>query len=338
MVENVRHEDLIVFDGLVLPNWGRDGREHMRPDDNARELFESMRKGGLTAANCSCSVWEDFEGTMRKIAMWKMWLRTYGNLIRLCRTTEDIRAAKREGRVGIVLGWQNTSAVEDQIHYLELFYELGIRVVQLTYNSQNLVGSGCYEATDSGLSDFGRELVRELNRLHIAIDLSHVGPKTCDDAIRFSEAPVCYSHVAPRALKNHQRNKTDAQLRTIVERGGFVGVTMFPPFTRNGSDSTLGDYIEALEYVINLVGEESVGVGTDFGWGNPHQPVYWTHDKGYARQLADFGPKRFPSDLQGYADYPNITKAMLERGWSRSRIRKIWGESWLGFLGRVWGA
>lgn len=338
MSEEIRHDDLIVFDGLVLPNWGRDGREHMRPDGSERAVFEAMRRGGLTAANCSCSVWEDFEGTMRKIAMWKLWLRVHGDLIRLCRTTEDILAAKRESRTGIILGWQNTSAVEDQISSLELFHDVGVRVVQLTYNSQNLVGSGCYETTDSGLSDFGREVVSELNRLRMLIDLSHVGPKTIDDAIGFSKAPVCYSHVAPRTIKDHPRNKTDEQLKDIVAHGGFVGVTMFPPFTRHGSDSTLDDYIEAFEYVIAQIGEDAVGIGTDFGWRNPHQPVYWTHDKGYARQLADFGPKRFPPDLEGYADYPNITRAMKARGWPAPLIRKVMGENWLGFLARVWGA
>ena len=330
--------DLIVIDGLVLPNWGRDGREHMRPDESARTVFADMRRGGLTAANASCSVWEGFDGTMRKIAQWKIWLREFSDLICLCRTAEDIRAAKRDGKVGIILGWQNTSAVEDQIPYLQLFQELGVRIVQMTYNTQNLVGSGCYETTDSGLSDFGRELIDELNRLRMLIDLSHVGPKTSDDTIRYSKLPVCYSHVAPRAIKDHPRNRTDAQLRTIAEHGGFVGVNMFPPFTRHGSDSTLDDYVDAVEHVIALIGEDCVGVGTDFGWGNPYQPVYWTHDKGYARNLVDFGAKRFPPDLQGYQDYPNITARMQARGWPEDRIRKVMGANWLGFLEKVWGA
>src|SRR5262249_18388298 len=209
---------------------------------------------------------------------------------------------------------------------LELFHEVGVRIAQLTYNTQNLAGSGCYEANDSGLSGFGREMVDEMNRLRIVIDLSHVGPRTCEDTIRHSRLPVCYSHTAPRAIRDHPRNKSDEQLRTIVAAGGFVGVTMFPPFTRHGSDSTLDDYVEALTHVIEVVGEDVVGIGTDFSWGNPNLQGYWTHDKGYARNLVDFGARRFPTDLQGYADYPNIVGRMRAHRWPDPLIRKIMGE------------
>ena len=338
MAEDVLHEDLIVFDGLVIPNWGRDGRQHWRPEESARQVFEDMRKGGLSAANCTCSVWENFADTMRRIAMWKTWLRNYADLIRLCLTTQDIRAAKSENRVGVVLGWQNTTAIEDQLPLFELFHDVGVRIVQLTYNTQNLAGSGCYETNDSGLSGFGREMVDEMNRLGIVVDLSHVGPRTCNDTIRHSKQPVCYSHTAPRAIKDHPRNKTDGQLRTIVAAGGFVGVTMFPPFTRRGSDSTLDDYVEAIAHIIEVVGEDAVGIGTDFSWSNPNMPVYWSHDKGYARNLVDFGPRRFPADLQGYADYPNITARMKSRDWPGPLIRKVMGENWLSYLKRVWGS
>ena len=135
--------------------------------------------------------------------------------------------------------------------------------MQLTYNTQNLVGSGCWESRDGGLSDFGRDVVDEMNRLRILIDLSHVGPRTSDDAIRHSKAPVAYTHCCPM-LKQHPRNKTDEQLHTIAAAGGFVGFASYTPFLPKGDESTLDDCIAAMTYLTNLVGEESVGIGTDW--------------------------------------------------------------------------
>jgi len=150
------------------------------------------------------------------------------------RTTADIRRAKEEGKTGIILGFQNTAAVEDQVGYIQLFKELGVGIVQITYNTQNLVGAGCYEPRDSGLSGFGHEVVAEMNRVGILCDLSHVGAVTSRDVILASKRPTAYTHVLPAALKPHPRNKSDEEIRFIVEHGGLVGVTMFPPFLAKG--------------------------------------------------------------------------------------------------------
>jgi membrane dipeptidase len=231
------HDELIVIDGLIISNF-------------SESVFRDMRKGGITAANCTCSVWENFTESMREVMKWKRWFRDYGGLITPVYKAADIRRAKREGKTGIILGWQNLSGIEDQIGYLELFKELGVGIMQITYNTRNLVGSGCYETHDSGLSDFGYDVVAEMNRLGILCDLSHVGAKTSEDVIRASKGPVAYSHCLPAALKAHPRNKSDEQLRFIVDQGGFVGVTMFPPFLKRGSNATVDDYAEAIEHVI----------------------------------------------------------------------------------------
>jgi membrane dipeptidase len=142
------HDSLIVIDGLVISKW-------------SREVFADMRKGGLTAANCTCSIWEGFAETMRNIARWKRWFTDNADLITPVHTTADIRRAKAEGKTGIILGFQNTSAFEDQVGYIALFKDLGVGVVQITYNTQNLAGAGCYERRDTGLSGFGYEVVAE---------------------------------------------------------------------------------------------------------------------------------------------------------------------------------
>ena len=275
---------------------------------------------------------------MDNVARWKGWFREHSDLITQVTTSADIARAKREGKTGIILGWQNLTGIEDQIGYLQLFKELGVGIMQIAYNTQNLVGTGCYESRDGGLSDFGHEVIAEMNRLGILCDLSHVGAKTSEDVIKASKKPVAYTHCLPGALKAHPRNKSDEQLRFIVERGGFVGVTMFPPFLRRGTESTVDDYVEAIEYVIKLCGEDQVGFGTDFTQGYDRKFFEWiTHDKGYARKLTEFGEIVNPAGIREIKDYPNLTAAMQKRGWKESRIRKVMGENWVRLLKEVWG-
>ncbi len=320
------HDDLIVFDGLNVSNW-------------SRSVFEDMRRGGVTAANCTCCVWEGFADTMGNIGRWNRWFHAHGDILLKVRTTADVHRAKREGKTGIVLGFQNVSAFEDQLGYVELFKEVGVGIAQLAYNTQNVIGTGCYESTDRGLSDFGHEVVAEMNRVGILCDLSHVGPKTSEDTIRASTKPVAYTHCLPSGLKRHPRNKSDEQLRFIAEHGGFIGVTMFPAFLKRGVDATVDDYVEAIDYVIDLAGEDCVGIGTDFTQDHAPEFFRWiTHDKGNARKLVDFGEVINPKGMRAIGDFPNLTAAMEKAGWPEPKIRKVMGESWLRLLAEVWGA
>jgi membrane dipeptidase len=319
------HQDAIVIDGLIISNF-------------TREVFEDMRRGGLTAANCTCSIWEGFRGSMDNVARWKRLFRDNADLITQVHTTDDIRRAKKENKTGIILGWQNLAGIEDQIPFLQLFKELGVGVMQIAYNTQNLVGCGCYEKNDSGLTEFGHEVIAEMNRVGILCDLSHVGAKTSEDVIRFSKKPVAYTHCLPAGMKQHPRNKSDEQLKFIADKGGFVGVTMFPPFLKRGPQSTVDDYVEAIEYVLNLVGEDQVGIGTDFTQGYGQEFFDWiTHDKGYARKLTDFGEVKNPEGIRTIGEMPNLTATMEKRKWPEGRIRKVMGENWLRVLGDVWG-
>ena len=319
------HDELIVIDGLIIANW-------------SAEVFRDMRRGGLTAANCTCCVWEGFAGTMDNIARWNGWFRDHGDLIVKARTTADIRRAKEEGRTAIILGFQNTSAFEDRLGAVELFKDTGIGIAQLTYNTQNFAGSGCYESRDSGLSDWGRELVAEMNRVGMLIDLSHVGSRTSEDTIRESAKPVAYTHCLPSALKEHPRNKSDEELRFIAERGGMIGVTMFPAFLKRGAESTVDDYVEAIDHVIAVAGEDSVAFGTDITQGHGPDFFDWiTNDKGNARSLVQFGEIEGLEGFETIGEMPNLTAAMERAGWPEGRIRKIMGENWLRFLAEVWG-
>ncbi len=320
------HRDLVVFDGLIVSKW-------------SRAVFEDMRRGGLAAANCTCCVWEGFQGTMANIGVWKRWFREHADLIVQARTTADILQARRDGKTGIVLGFQNVSAFEERVEYVQLFKELGVGIAQMAYNTQNLIGTGCYESHDGGLSDFGHDIVAEMNRVGMMCDLSHVGPKTSEDVIKTSKQPVCYSHCLPAGLKAHPRNKSDEQLRFIAERGGFVGVTMFPPFLRKGTAASVDDYVEAIDYVVKLVGEDCVGIGTDFTQDHDRSFFDWiTHDKGTGRKLTEFGDIVNPAGIRTIGEMPNLTAAMSRARWPEAKIRKVMGENWLRVLRTVWGA
>ena len=213
-----------------------------------------------------------------------------------------------------------------------------MRIIQLTYNSQNLVGAGCWETNDSGLTDFGHEVVSAMNDLGILIDLSHVGPKTSDDAIKYSKRPVAYTHCCPM-LKQHARNKTDEQLRTIARANGFVGFASYTPFLPKCEDSTLADCVSAIDYVINIVGENRVGIGTD--WVQDQNIDFFNYlssDKGKGKPTSTPHKKvpSMPKGLESLGSFGNFIPAMEEAGWSEEKIRKILGENWVNFLGEVW--
>ncbi|MDC3088762.1 dipeptidase [Alphaproteobacteria bacterium] len=304
----------------------------------SRSVFKEMQLGKITAANCTCSVWENFNETINKLTIWNDHFKTNSDIICHIKSANDIIKAHSDGKVGIILGWQNTSAIEDDINKLQIFYDLGVRIAQLTYNTQNLVGSGCWEANDGGLSDFGKDVVSEMNRLGMVIDLSHVGPKTSSDTIKLSKMPVAYTHCCP-AIKKHPRNKTDDQLKEIANRGGMIGFASYTPFLPKGTDSNIDDCVEAMEYMINIVGENSVGIGTD--WVQDQNIEFFEYlqkDKGTGRFVST--PYKvvppMPKGISKLSQFQNFGLAMKKSGWKTKRIEKVLGQNWFLFFKEVW--
>lgn len=321
------YRDGIVFDGLNICNW-------------SREIFEEWRAAGLTGVSATCGLWENTRDSLLNVARWKRWFDEHADLIVQAHATTDIERAKRENRTAVVLSWQNTAGIEDRLEFLRLFADLGVRIMQLTYNTQNYSGAGYTELADSGLTGFGREVVDEMGRVGIVCDLSHVGPKTSADTIEYAQVAPCFSHILPAGLKAHPRNKSDELIRAVGRRGGMVGLSSFGPFMARGNDSTLDDYVAACEYVIELAGEDHVGIGSDAsqGHGRPSPFMEWcNHDKGYARQLTPFGHDKVVKPLGALKDRPLLADAMQRRGWSDERMRKVLGANWMAYLKRVWG-
>jgi membrane dipeptidase len=319
------HASSTIIDGLQISRW-------------SEEVFLNQRRGGLTAVNATVAVIEGFHETIRSISRWYRMFDQYHSLIRPVRTVKDIDRAKEEGKTGIIFGFQNTSPIEDDLDRLAIFKELGVRVIQLTYMERNYVGDGCLERTDCGLSRFGMEVIEEMNRLGILIDLSHVGDRTVMEAIEASKKPVAFTHANPRGLCNHPRNKTDEQIKALAKKGGVIGANVFPPFLSTGSKATMKEVIDAIDYLVALVGMDHVGIGTDFTEGQP-RAFFDTILKGKSKKELSMDveyPIVNPEGIRSSADFPNLTQALLARGYSESDTKKVMGENFLRLFREAW--
>lgn len=326
------YEDAIIIDGL-------------NASKNFPKVYESWRAGGLTAVHVThCSPYLRLPDTMKSLAQWKRWFRDYAEMACNVRTVADIHAAKRERRIGVILGWQDAAGFDDHLYNIQLYHELGVRFVQITYNTANGIGTGCYDTLDAGLTDFGCEVVQEMNRVGIAVDLSHCSEKSATDAIRVATRPVCYTHIAPLGLYDTERNKSDNALRRMADHGGFVGVALHPFMLRKGNDSELDDYIDAIEYVANLVGEDLVGIGTDYFEGvDPamFKQTMTRRDRYHARELGRHpvpAGLRYPSEMPSIAKLRSIVPALEKRGWTQTRMEKLLGGNFVRYVCAAWAA
>ena len=323
------YNDSIVFDALNVSNW------------DSAAVFDSLDAGGVTGINATVAIWEGFSETMDNLAGWVHRFERYSDTLTQARTVSDILQAKERGKVGVALGWQNASPIENDINRLALFHELGVRIIQITYNERNLVGNGCYERTDEGLSRFGQDVVREMNRLGILVDLSHVGDQTTLDAAELSDQPVACTHANARGFFEHPRNKTDDALRLIAERGGVIGANAFPPFLRNGFESTLSDYVDAIEDLIERVGIDHVGIGTDYTQNQPKEFFDWIFSQQGTKKMdvSDAYPENLlhPAGMETPDSLSNVAAELRSRGYRADDISKLLGGNWLRLFRQVWG-
>ena len=319
------HKESIIIDGLEISNW-------------SREVFRNMRTGGLTAVNATVAVIENFIKTMENIAWWHKALADNADLICQVRTVADIKKAKKTGKTGIIFGFQNLSPIEDDLDRLAIFHKLGVRVMQLTYMEANYAGQGCLERIDAGLTGFGIEAVEEMNRLGILIDLSHVGYRTTMETIEASKKPVAFTHANPKSICDHPRNKPDEALKAVAKKGGVIGATIFPAFLPSGNASTLEDFVDVIDHLVEMVGIDHVGVGSDFTEGQPEEWFDWilTGKSKKGPALALNHPLVNPEGIQHSGDFCNITAALLARGYADTDVRKIIGLNFMRLFEEIW--
>jgi membrane dipeptidase len=339
-----RHEDLpnevadlhansIIVNGLAQPG-------------NLGMAYAAMADGGITATNLTVAANEGFEEGMLRV---EEALRTLDDHPRrseldLVLSSTDIHEAKRNGRAGVLVGFQNADPIEDKLDYLHLFHRLGLRVLQLTYQRRNLLGDGCGESDNAGLSLFGREVVAECNELGILVDLSHVGQKSTLDAIAASEKPVVFSHANSKTINPVIRNKSDDQIRALAEAGGVMGITSISRLiSAQGREraSELSEFIEQIEYVAELVGIDHVGVGLDIQEGMTEES-FMERRKTFLTQFPElkFGgdfpfETYFVKGLATAANFRSITLGLSERGYSDEDMQKVLGGNFMRVLDAV---
>ncbi len=312
------HDGLIVVDGLEYSNWDR-------------ELFLELKAGGVTAVHATVVYWEDARQTLGLLADWNRRFLEHGDLVRPVKAADDIQAAKREGRIAFLFGAQNCTPIEQDLGLVEIFRSLGLMVMQLTYNNQSPLGGGCYEAVDSGLTRFGREVLGEMNRVGMIADLSHSGEKTTLDAIAHSTRPVCISHADPNFFHENVRNKSETVLRALGASGGMLGFSLYPLHI-GGSRCKLEEFSAMVARTAEIMGVEHIGFGTDSVRKQPDDVLDWMRSGRWTRSGAKPSWPDWPAWFKSPADFPNLTDALLARGFSREDVAKIMGGNWLRFF------
>jgi membrane dipeptidase len=307
-------------------------------------MARNATSSGITGVNLTVSA-GDFEATVAKIARWEGEIDRFPEALQRVRSVDQLHEAKRTGRLGVIYGFQDTVPVGTDLARLDLFDKLGVKVVQLTYNVRNLVGDGCLEPANAGISNYGRGMVARMNELGVLVDLSHCGQRTTADGIRASVQPVAISHSGCAAVAPHPRSKADDELRAMADRGGVVGIYLMP-FLTPGRTPTTADVMVHLEHAIQVCGEDHVGIGSDLSV----TPIdgsddYWSQHRAFvsgrvARGIA--APAEDPDvlftvpELNSHRRMEMIADAMAVRGHSSERIAKVLGGNWLRLFGDVW--
>jgi microsomal dipeptidase-like Zn-dependent dipeptidase len=315
------------FDGLQYSDWDRG-------------VFERWREAGLACVHVTTAIWENAHDALEEIGKWNRLFRAHSDVIFHVRTPNDVAAAGSDGRVGVVLGFQNASPFEDSLDFVQIFHALGVRIAQLTYNNQNLLGSSCYEASDSGLSRFGKLVVGEMNRVGMLVDLSHVGDRSTLDAIAVSSRPVSITHANPTWFQAHPRNKSNEITAALVENGGIIGAAPYPHLTP--PDTTLEQWSAMVARLVEELGVEHVAIGSDVSehlsdayldWIRMGR---WTHKRDRGAGTAThphWAPQ--PTWFQSPAHFPLLVEGLSSVGLSEADVAAVAGGNWRRFFGEA---
>jgi microsomal dipeptidase-like Zn-dependent dipeptidase len=278
---------------------------------------------------------DGFRDTVRNLVEWNWRFRDHADLILLGRSADDIAAAKASGRTAIFLGLQNPLPIEDDLGLVEILHELGIRFMQLTYNNQSLLGSGWMEALDGGITRMGREVIAEMNRLGIAIDMSHSGERTTLEAIELSTRPVAITHANPSWWRETGRNKSAMVLKALAKTGGMLGLSLYPHHLRQGSATPLHEFCAMAVEVATIVGVDNLGIGSDLCQGQPDNVVQWMREGRWTRSDPRSAKVAFPAQPDWFRDnrdFVDLAGGLNAAGFSDSDIAKVLGENWQNFM------
>ena len=321
-VQNI-HERAVVIDAL-----GGFGFKYL-----------DILSGGINATNVTLAMYpcEGLDYVLNQIKRYYGIMELFPDYIMLVEETQDILKAKQEGKLGIIFGFQNACFLGENVTLLPIYYKLGARIIQLTYNEANALGCGCLEPNDTGLTSFGIQVVQAMNRLGMVIDLSHTGYRTSRDAIEISVDPVTFTHANPATLKNIPRNRPDELIHLVAKKGGVIGLTPYATFCKSvpGKRPTLNDFLDQIDYVVQLVGIDHVGIGTDKFEGRTPEEHYLESQSRYPKLIEKF-EHRHVEGFSHISQFPRITEGLLDRSYSDGDCAKIIGGNFYSLFQKVW--
>ncbi len=316
----------IVIDGLEYCNWNR-------------EILEDLWTGGITAVHATLVYWENTEESFNRIKKIEELIQNNKDIICHAKKSQDILNAKKENKVAFIFGFQNSAPIANDIFLVEKFFNKGLRFMQLTYNNQTPLAGGCFETKDSGVSRFGIEVIEEMNRLGMIVDLSHAGKKTCIEAIKVSTKPVAISHANPKFFHDSLRNIDNEVLIELANKNGFIGLSLYPYHLRDLSNCKIEDFCSMIKKLTNLIGTDNIGIGSDLclNWSN--EVVMWMRNGKWTKKT-DYGESKdnsveWPKQPNWYnkpSDINNVFQAMIKNGIKEQTAIKIIGMNWLSFM------
>ena len=319
------HQSLFI-DALQYNNW-------------SEEVFQQINWGGISAIHVTICYHEDFQEMVQNVIDWNRRFEDFSALIFQGRTASDVLKARKEGRTAIFFGFQNCSPIEDNIGLVEVCHQLGVRFMQLTYNNQSLLGTGCYEENDPGITRMGKQVIKEMNRVGLVVDMSHSAERSTLEAIEISERPIAITHANPTFWHPALRNKSDEVLKALGESGGMLGFSVYPHHLKDGSNCTLESFCTMIADTADLMGINSIGIGTDLCQNQPDSVVEWmrngtwTNDRDYGEGSASFaGFPDQPEWFRDNRDFVNIASGLLSKGFSNEDVELVMGKNWLNFF------
>jgi len=323
---------MFIIDALQYSNW-------------SEKIFRQMNEGRITAVHVTICYHEDFQEMVQNVIAWNQRFEQYSQLIFQGLTADDVRKADEEGRTAIFFGFQNCSPIEDNIGLVEVCHQLGVRFMQLSYNNQSLLAAGCYEVDDPGITRMGRQVIKEMNRIGLVVDMSHSSSRSTLEAIEISERPIAITHANPSNWYDALRNKSDDVLKSLSQSGGMLGFSMYPHHLKGKSDCQLEDFCGMIARTADMMGVERIGLGSDLCQDQPDSVVEWmrngtwTREKDFGEGSASFaGFPEQPNWFKDNRDFKNILNCLRKTGFSEIEVERIAGLNWLEFFERSFGS
>ena len=307
-----------------------------------REVFEINRQAELDAVHVTIVYHEDYNEFLNEIKKWEKLFEKNSDLIFQGTNFKDIEKAKLEKKTAIFFGFQNCSPIEDDISLVEKVHKLGCRFMQLTYNNQSLLATGCYEKIDSGVTNFGREVIKEMNRVGIVIDMSHSAEKSTLDAIEISEKPIAITHANPSFWHASKRNKSNELLKVLSDSGGILGFSLYPHHLKNNTNCTLDSFCEMIARTSDIMNIKNIGIGSDLCLNQPDEIVEWMRNGTWSKNK-NYGegskskpgfPKQ-PGWFEDARGFFNIEKGLRKVGFSEEETNGILGNNWYNFYRNI---